>query len=120
MITVGKINDDIARATESAHDFMVAGKKSMLSKTKKRIEFLRLCKSYLESNPSEEFLKKDEERILNRMKLIHEGFDAWLKNGEEKPKVKKREDLKTIYEKKMDMPSLREKLATLKYILYGT
>jgi hypothetical protein len=36
----------------------------------KRILFLKSCKAYVETQPSPEFLKKEEERLSKRLKLI--------------------------------------------------
>jgi hypothetical protein len=45
-------------------------KPSVLNRAKKRIQFLKVCKAYLESEPTTEFLNKEKERLEKRLRLI--------------------------------------------------
>lgn len=48
-------------------------------KAQKEIPFYRDCLHYIESNPSEDFLKKEKLRLENKLALIKSGFDKWIK-----------------------------------------
>jgi len=43
-------------------------------KLKLRIPFLRMCVMYVESNPSDDFINSEIERINNRIEKISDGF----------------------------------------------
>ena len=51
--------------------------KRELSAARKRIKFLDTCKAYLADMPSEDFLRKERDRINNRIRLISDGYEYW-------------------------------------------
>ena len=89
-------------------------KKAQVSKLNKRLQFLRFCIRYLETNPDHLFIRKEitkvEEMITRRMILFV------LDDAESKPKslVNK---LKKQHEKKYEIPKFREQVRTMRFIL---
>ena len=76
-----------------------------VKKMKARKEYLTTRISYLQTNPSPEFLKKEKDRLLNRNNIIMEGM----------PKIADKKT-KREYEKLMDLPKIRLQLRTLNFI----
>lgn len=85
-------------------------KPSVLSRAKKRIQFLRMCQHYLETQPSTEFLQKEKARLENRLDLIEDNFDYYKATATAKKPLKE-------YAKLMDTKSVKEQLKTIKYLI---
>src|SRR5260221_14692039 len=78
-------------------------KTSELSRIRKLLQFLKTCIAYLESQPTEEFVKQEVKRIETRLDLINKEYDGWItakvfKNDKEKLKG---------YLKDFDVPLLK-------------
>ena len=84
-------------------------------KLKLRIPFLRMCVMYVESNPSDDFINSEIERINNRIEKISDGFEYWKTLPREKEVGDKK--LLTFYYKEMGVPKLRRQLQALRFLL---
>jgi hypothetical protein len=82
-----------------------------LSSARKRITFLNTCKAYLKDMPSEDFLRKERDRINNRVKLISEGYDYW------KSCQMKGKNSIDDYNKEMGVSDLMLQLKTIYFLL---
>lgn len=69
---------------------------------------------YLESNPSEDFVKKTYQQLKNKMALIESSFPIWLKN-QSGSKDRKRLKLKFAHE--MNIKKINAQIKSLKYLL---
>jgi hypothetical protein len=83
-----------------------------LNKVKKRYNFLKTCLLYLLTDPKEYFIKKEIERLKNRLILIDFDYADWCscnyyKNNRE------------VYERINNCSELKQKINILKFILNG-
>jgi len=44
---------------------------------KRRLELLKTCRIYLETEPSEQYLREELHRVTKNMEIIEERFPAW-------------------------------------------
>lgn len=87
-------------------------KPRQISAKKDRIELLKMVISYLESGPADDFLKKEIERLINKINLIHADFEKWVPS---KYYVKDKDKLND-YLKMQGIPKIRTQLSALRYI----
>lgn len=78
----------------------------------KRFSFLKHMVIYLESNPREEFLKEQKEKILTKISSIENGYEEWKVYNEKKHKNPLKQ-----YRKECGVSDLKNKLKTLNYLL---
>src|SRR6476469_6053494 len=74
MITIKEIRKELSElmaTNESDHT------NSKLIRIKKRIQFLKTCEHYLESNPTKEFIQQEYTRLEKIIKSISEKFEMW-------------------------------------------
>jgi hypothetical protein len=107
MRSVEQIISVIEQLKESDFDEMKPAKKKAVFN---RINFLITCQRYLESKPSEDFLRKEESRLSRRIDLIDKGLHAYCQSSVSK-------SAKRDYEKENGIPTLKEQLKTIKYLL---
>lgn len=89
-------------------------KDSIVNRMKRRRDFLRVCVHYLESNPSEDFIKKEETRLENRINMYMKEYQPL---DETKSSKKECTAHRVEYQKEMGIPKLRIQLKTLYYLL---
>lgn len=89
-------------------------KKSAATKLRKKIPFLKTCIMYVESGPSEQFVKKEIERIETKINLRMGLFILDDYKEVDKKTVSK---FKREHEKKYEIPHLREQVRTLRFLL---
>ncbi len=87
------------------------GKPSIINRLKKRLQFLATCKNYIESKPTEEFVKKEVTRLENKINLLTAGFIK-PENIDNKTLAK----IKSEYDSEMGIKKLRNQLRTLRYL----
>jgi len=91
-------------------------KKSDVTKIKKRHSFLKICKMYIESNTTHEFLNKEKDRLQNKVNLINAGYvpdKRLINSGLKKEEQKEHQD----YNKIMDLPKFKEQLRSVIFLL---
>jgi len=91
-------------------------KKTEISKIKKRYEFLKICKMYIESGPTHDFLHKEKERLQNKIKLINAGYKPdkrLIANGFKKEEQKEHKD----YNKIMGIDKFKAQLKGIQYLI---
>ncbi len=87
-----------------------------VNRMKKRFAFLGMCRAYLESLPTEDFLNKEKDRLNNKINLINAGYvpnqkllDAGL-NKQEQEEHKE-------YNKLMNMAKWKGQLKAIKFLI---
>lgn len=80
----------------------------------KRLAELRKYKAYPETNPKQEFLAAEHERITNRLFAIRDGYDHWFNTAAEAMSNK---DPEKYYNNVMGVKKLKDQLATIKFLL---
>lgn len=115
------INDDRSEAERLNKTFASMSDEEQI-KARKRIKKLRAnieyheeVKLYLINSPSKEWLEKEEERLRRRIRLIHEGYEAWG-NSNRIPFKKESEKL-SYFNKINDVPTLKRHLKNTMFIL---
>jgi len=67
---------------------------------------------YLETNPREPFVVEMRNHVKRVIKILNKRYPAWAETNGDKFK-----NPRTIYNREMGIPSLRQKLKTLNYLL---
>ena len=85
------------------------------SSISKKNDVLKFYISYLESNPSEDFLKSDKERMLGIIKSKESNYNYWNKNvcPQDVPDKKRR----SLFNKETGIAELKKRIKTINYIL---
>lgn len=112
MRTVKQVKDEIK---EIEHRLQTEElKKAVNTKLRKRIQYLRHCIMYIETNPSPQFIKDEIKKVETKIDLRMNQFV--LDGIEQMPKsvVAK---LRREHEKMYEIPKLKEQVKTMKYIL---
>ena len=86
--------------------------KAQIKAWRKRIKLLTVVKNYLDTEPSEEFVRSEYDRVKNKIALRMAEFSFGA--IEDKPSMAK---IKHEYEKTHNIPVMREQLKVLKFIL---
>lgn len=84
----------------------------VVNKCLSTLNFLRMCKYYLESNPREAFVKSEINRLNNRIEKIDKGFKYYLSQS----KIKDPVEAKKVYYAETDYKKITKQLRTLIYI----
>ena len=115
-----KTLNDINKEILEAHAIMVEADKlstkkaeRLYKKMNKQIIWLKHIKRYLESNPRPEFVQSELETIIMRIGRIDEGYLIWAAGRA----ITSYKDPKKAYTNEMGLPTLKEQMKTLKYIL---
>jgi len=93
-------------------------KQTELNKINKRIQFLRTCKSYLEENPSQDFVNSEYcrlKKIINSIRSV-ERFRLWQISNPSVCADKNERQQWTKYESDNNLKLLRLQLKTLQFI----
>ncbi|MES2287409.1 MAG: hypothetical protein V4547_17075 [Bacteroidota bacterium] len=84
-----------------------------VKRNRKKIEEYTLYLRYAETNPSEDYLKKEIDRITNRINKFTELYKPLDETAHDKKKCAAH---KKDYEKEMGIPKLRKQLSTICFI----
>lgn len=84
-----------------------------VKRNKKKIEEYTFFKNYVETNPTQEFLLKESDRLSNR---INKYLELYIPLAEDKYSKKQCSDHKKKYEKEMDIPKLRRQLSAVNFL----
>jgi len=103
--------DELSAKTKELNDNL-GGKIGVIRKIQSRILFLKMVIAFLESGPTDEFLKSEIERLSARYKKIMDLYPSWTPTQYfEKDKDRLKE-----FEKLNDIPKLRMQTRALRYI----
>lgn len=81
----------------------------------KEIKHLYSCQLYLETNPTEEFITKQQKDVINKIKAINGGYQKWCSaNTKERDSTS---NPKAKYNTMMGLKNLKAQLSTLNYLL---
>ena len=90
--------------------------KPQRTRIRKRYQFLNLCKTYIQGEPTKEYLQKEKDRLNNKVNLINAGYipdqrliDACLKKEEQK----EHKD----YNKIMGLAKFKDQLRSIQFLL---
>lgn len=78
--------------------------------------YLRQIKYYLETEPTEEFVQGEYNKLSERLQVISNGFPAWLERRTDKFSQSEK-SWRTVYNKEMNVKNLNNQLDNLKLIL---
>jgi hypothetical protein len=109
---VKEMNDLVFDRETNYRGTLTKSQKKDLVKMKKRIEYLKVIRHYLETKPSSDFLNKEIDRVENRINLILSHFS----HSEQADQFVVKE-LKKEYEKEHEIPKLRKQVRALRHIL---
>lgn len=96
-----------------AHECFHEREENAIKVLKDRMAFAKNCLLYIQTNPSEEFLAKEIDRISNRVNMLMKSYVAL---NETKNSVGDCLKHKKDYEKEMGIPHLRKRLSTLNFL----
>lgn len=82
----------VAQLRAEQQNILLAGKKferweKEYGQLEDKYAYLQTCIFYLQSNPSEDFLNKEKQRIENILSLIEDGFKKWEEQETDKDKA---------------------------------
>ena len=93
-------------------------KPAVEKRLRKRIPFLKLCVSYLESNPDKAYLKKEVDGIEAKIDSLMSRFPIEKYEKQEPPLTKPEiSKLRKIHEKEYQIPHMRTQVRTLRFLL---
>lgn len=118
MVTIKQIQSDIDNQVNKIKNEIPADKTGLINRAKKRIEFLRECMLYIEKEPSEEYLKAEQEKLNRRLRLINEGFTGYQKHNYVELSSLDHKQQQAIYHKVMQTKKHKRHLETIIYLLH--
>jgi len=83
-----------------------------INRIKKRLDFLKMCRIYLETRPSEQYIQGELTRLNNTIEILDERFPAWSAG-----RSGGGTELKRQYNAVTDISKLRSQVRTLEYLL---
>lgn len=118
MKTKAELEKEVASLSSQIEDhYSDRYKITNIRKVKDRRRFVKKCIEYISTNPHEEFLQKEKDRLSNRINL----FRAQYKEPDEEHLAnmtgREASKLRIAYEKEMGLPKLRKHLRTINYLL---
>ena len=84
------------------------------NRARKQLEFLRFCRKYLETNPSEDFLKAELESLYHRVDYLNDAYEDYIKNN---PEYINEPNPSQKYKKEMNFPQLNNQIKTIIFLL---
>lgn len=120
MKTINDINNEIQTLERDLEAKRKLGiKHSQLQRIGPKIAELRIFKTYLESNPSEEYLQKEQSRISRLLQICDERFAQRLSDAfpNVEPPNSIRSQMQSEHNKQYDIARLKGQLKTLNYLL---
>lgn len=109
MKTLSEVNEKINSITSVKYSDEAEKRRA-----RKELEFLRVCKKYLETQPSEEFIQKELDSVYDRVYHLDNAQDDYIKNN---PAYINEDNPSARYRKEMDYQSLYIQISTLKFLL---
>ena len=98
---IESVSDEIKQSEKSADPKY----KRAAKRLRRKVSYLRICLKYIETNPTVEFMKKEQDRICNRINKFIDLYDI-NQHGNKKG-----------YEKEMGIPKLRKQLSLINFLL---
>lgn len=112
MIKLKTVRSEIQSLTESSRRL----EEKEQRKASRRVEFLRLCERYLETQPSEQYLEETRDRLAETVKKIDAGFTQWVKNTPEVKEVPMSKRM-SYYNRQMNRSKFVSQIKALNYVL---
>lgn len=111
MKTLAKLLEEKKQITKSLESEIE--KKAQETKLRKRLSFILMCERYVATNPSEDFLKKELNRLNNRLQIINKDMPKFPFGSDPKYVAKKKQE----YRKLMDVSDLTNKIQAVSFLL---
>lgn len=108
---VDEMNGLIEERQKNYSGPLTSKEKKELVRMRKRIQYLKVIRLYLEKSPTIDFIKKEIDRIENRINLI----DSHFSHSEQADEFLVKQ-LKKEYDKENGIPQLRIQLRALRFI----
>jgi len=84
------------------------------NRARKNLEFLRTCKKYLETNPSEEFIIKELDSLNKKHEYLDDAYEDYVRNNADY--INNPNPLEK-YKKEMNFSQLMLQIKTLNFLL---
>lgn len=94
-------------------DLQYASEKKDRNKITNRIDFLKSCLYYLETNPTADFIQKQYDIVLKQLHIIDNGYAEWRKNQPPFKAVTQQ-----TYKTEMNYSGLNKQKDTLDFLLH--
>ena|SRR5688500_10744664 len=112
MISLKQVQTEIAEILSKDRQLLKSGERNRL---KARLTLLSVCKNYLESAPTEEFILCERRRIEKLMSAKSAQFEQWCASNKEKGFTLKEQ--KKEFEKEYNFKKFRGQLKALNFLL---
>jgi hypothetical protein len=119
MKTLFQIDKLISDLTEKYRDVPAGSEKSKsYKKDEKQCSFLRMCKRFLETNPSEDVLLRQKKEVDDKIKTLDcpQKFSHWWACDSDRIKLEE-PAAKSKYRKEYGIDKLKKQSKTLQFIL---
>ena len=116
MKTIEMIKSDLRELLDKYESYLSAKRlppKSLCREIAKKKELI----AYIETNPTEECIKGQLDRVEKRLCSIRSGFIAWVSDATNQTGNKTITQLRNIYNNLFNVKKLREQEKTLRYLL---
>lgn len=112
MKTLQNVKDELLVARKLSEQELSKKEKSKLEK---ELKHLYACQLYLESDPTQTFLEKQQKDLKHKIKIVTSGFSTWCSNNpKERDSCK---NPKSKYNTMMGLKNFKEQLRTIEYLL---
>ena len=116
MKSIKKIEQEMDSIQVEISTNSVYYKETDINRMKKRYIFLKMCYMYIESSPTDDFLNKEKDRLLNKINLINAGYEPNMKLIERGLK-KEEQDEHKFYNKIMNVSKFKEQLKCINFLI---
>jgi hypothetical protein len=83
------------------------------NKKRNRIEFISMCKLYIDTSPRESFIKSELNRLEKRLEKLDGGFAFWFKSSG----LTDFKQGERIYASEVGIKKIKEQIKTLSFLL---
>lgn len=84
--------------------------------TKKRISFLRHCKMYVQTEPTQDNIKRQLTKVNKELKVYADRFGDWCKSNQDQ--ISDIKNILAYYNRINGISKLKDQAKTLKFILH--
>lgn len=91
--------------------------KSIVKKAVAEIRLIKLCVLYLDTAPSEEFVRESLSTYKRQEAIINKRYPAWHPDGATECKFKNNALRRAYYDNMMGLPKITDYIKTLNYLL---
>lgn len=117
MKTVQQIKEEVNSLIENhkEKERKAATSKKKVPSIKSKLDFLKMCRLYLETNPSPEFLKSEVKRMEDIVSSKESQFKEWTVPHELKSQSINKQ--KAAFFREVGVSDIKKRIKTVKYLL---